>query len=91
MKKRYIIKSINDYDYILDNGNEDYLVNIEFYNIVPKIGDIIYIDDKLVNEKVLNIGLLDSKYGLDITDISDNDFIFLESSGKKYYLKRIYG
>ena len=50
---KLIIENIDGYNYTLkDNDNNIYNINIEFYDIdeLPKVGDIIYINNKLLNK-----------------------------------------
>ena len=94
---KLIIESIDGYNYILKNSNnESYNINIEFYDIdvLPKEGDIIYINNKLlnkINNNVVSFGKLDGIYGRKITDENDEDVIGLSIQDKIIYLKRYYG
>ena len=94
---KLIIESIDGYNYILkDSNNESYNINIEFYDIdvLPKEGDIIYINNKLlnkINNNVVSFGKLDGIYGRKITDENDEDVIGLSIHDKVIYLKRYYG
>lgn len=92
--KKLKIEEIDNYNYSLkDSDNNYYNINIEFYDILDKIdiGDVLYMDEELLKEKVLNFGLLDSIYGRKINDSNDIDIVILEIKDKKIYLKRIYG
>ena len=94
---KLIIENINGYNYTLkDNENNYYNLNIEFYDIdeLPKVGDIIYINNKLlnkINNNVVSFGKLDGIYGRKITDENDEDVIGVSIHDKVIYLKRYYG
>ena len=94
---KLIIENIDGYNYILkDSNNKSYNINIEFYDIdvLPKVGDIIYINNKLlnkINNNVVSFGKLDGIYGRTITDENDEDVIGLSIQDKIIYLKRYYG
>ena len=94
---KLIIENIDGYNYILkDTNNKSYNINIEFYDIdvLPKVGDIIYINNKLlnkINNNVVSFGKLDGIYGRKITDENDEDIIGLSIQDKIIYLKRYYG
>ena len=94
---KLIIESIDGYNYILkDSNNESYNINIEFYDIdvLPKVGDKIYINNKLlnkINNNVVSFGKLDGIYGRKITDENDEDVIGISIHDKVIYLKRYYG
>lgn len=92
--KKLEIEKIDGYNYYLkDSDNCKYNINIEFYDVFDKIniGDVIYINERLLKEKILNFGLLDSIYGRTIKDSNDADIAILKISTKTIYLKRIYG
>ena len=94
---KLIIENINGYNYTLkDNENNSYNINIEFYDIdeLPKVGDIIYINNKLlnkINNSVISFGKLDGIYGRKIADENDEDVIGVSIQDKVIYLKRYYG
>lgn len=88
---KLLIKNIEDYNYSLEDSNfNNYLINIEFYSCKPKIGDYIYLNKNLLEEKILNIGPLTSASGKDVID-GDEDLIILEHNQDRIYLKRLYG
>ena len=94
---KLIIKNIDGYNYILkDSNNKSYNINIEFYDIdvLPKVGDIIYINNKLlnkINNNIASFGKLDGIYGRTIIDENDEDVIGVSIHDKVIYLKRYYG
>ena len=94
---KLIIENIDGYNYTLkDNDNNIYNINIEFYDVdvLPKVGDIIYINNKLlnkINNNIVSFGKLDGIYGRTITDENDEDVIGLSIQDKIIYLKRYYG
>ena len=94
--KKLEINKIDNYQYELKDMNDKiYHFNIEFYNLEKelKIGDYIYISEKLLQEKysVLSFDTLDSKYGRNIETEEDEDLAILLIDNKKIYLKRVYG
>ena len=83
------IISINNYDYILSDGNNNYNLNLEFYDLDNKlnIGNIIYIPSKLLkNNSVYTYGKInkDRKENID-------EYIKIISNNKEIYLQRYYG
>ena len=83
------IISINNYDYILSDGNSNYYLNLEFYDLDNKlnIGNIIYIPSKLLkNNSVYTYGKInkDRKENID-------EYIKIISNNKEIYLQRYYG
>lgn len=93
MKKLKIIK-IDSYNYYFkDENNKKYNLNIEFYDIEnkPIIGDIIYINEILLKDRVLSFGPLNGKYGKKIEKSVDKDILVLEKNNELIYLKRYYG
>ena len=94
---KLIIENIEGYNYTLkDNDNNRYKINIEFYDIdeLPKIGNAIYINNKLlnkINNNVASFGKLDGVYGRKIMDENDEDVIGVSIHDKVIYLKRYYG
>ncbi len=94
---KLIIDNVDGYNYTLrDNDNTSYNINIEFYDInkLPKIGDFIYISNKLlnkINNNIISFGKLDGIYGRNIIDENDEDIICVSIHDKLIYLKRYYG
>ena len=87
--KKVIIKEIKGFNYKLidEIKNQEYLKNIEFLgSYKPKVNDIIYISDDILNE-------INSFTFQEITNLNDLDEMNLIKiiSNKEYYLKRIYG
>ena len=48
-------------------------------------------DESLLKENMLSIGLLNDLCGKDIKSSENKDIIVLQTKGKRFYLKRIYG
>jgi len=91
MKKLKIL-NINKYEYkLIDDRDNIYQLNIEFYNVnkKPQINDFIYVSNGLINEfkinKIYSFG--------EIKKISSdkNDYIALKSKEDLIYLERYYG
>ena len=83
------IISINNYDYILSDGKNNYNLNLEFYDLDNKlnIGNIIYIPSKLLkNNSVYTYG----KINKDKKE-NDDEYIKIISNNKEIYLQRYYG
>ena len=83
------IISINNYDYILSDGKNNYNLNLEFYDLDNKlnIGNIIYIPSKLLkNNSVYTYGKInkDRKENID-------EYIKIISNNKEIFLQRYYG
>ena len=84
---RLKIKSINNYNYVLESDNKDiYKINIGFINTedIPTIGDYLYLTNDVVEEKNMYT------YG-PIYDNSKDDIIKVEAKNKIFYLQRYYG
>lgn len=83
------ILNINNYDYILSDGNNNYNLNLEFYDLDNKlnIGDIIYIPSKLlINNGVYSYGKINGK-----ENNNTNENIKIITNNKEIYLQRYYG
>ena len=94
--KKLIIANKDNYEYTLkDVNNNEYQLNIEFYNIErnPEVGDYLFISEKTLQENntFLNFDVLESEYGRKIESANDDDIVVLIVSGEKIYLKRVYG
>ena len=48
-------------------------------------------DETLLKEKMLSIGLLNDLCGKDIKNSENKDIIVLQTKERRFYLKRIYG
>ena len=83
------IISINNYDYILSDGNSNYHLNLEFYDLDNKlnIGNIIYIPKKLLkNNSVYTYGKINEN-----KKENTDEYIKVISNNKEIYLQRYYG
>ena len=84
-----ILKQINGYNYLfVDKNDKEYCLNIEFYTEdKPKVGDIIYFADEVLEEK--NIFAFGDFY--DDPNVEEKDIIKVVRGSKEYYLQRYYG
>ena len=83
------IISINNYDYILSDGNNNYNLNLEFYDLDNKlnIGNIIYIPKKLLkNNSVYTYGKINEN-----KKENTDEYIKIISNNKEIFLQRYYG
>lgn len=83
------IISINNYDYILSDGNSNYYLNLEFYDLDNKlnIGNIIYIPKKLLkNNSVYTYGKINEN-----KKENTDEYIKIISNNKEIFLQRYYG
>ena len=87
--QKLIIKEINNYDYtLIDQDNNFYLKNIEFYSkYKPQVNDIVYVDDSILEE--VNLYAFDEVY--DTRNVDIKDIIKIVSNDKEYYFQRRYG
>lgn len=86
MEKLRII-DIRDYDYIFQKENGQILTkNIEFYKKQPKVNDCIFISKIILNENVLQYGIIN-----DLNNINENEIIKVITENEEYYLQRYYG
>ena len=88
------------YEYNLeDENNNKYNLVLDFLDIKdkPKIGDYIYINEKLLNPRYDGystryvFGNLENKYGKENICIDDIDVIKVVMDDLEIYLKRLYG
>ena len=87
MKKVYVI-NIDNYDYLLSDGKNEYKRNIEFYSKKrPMKGDIIYLSDKVLSDNTM----LSFIEPYNDSNLSVDDIIKVVSNGEEYYLQREYG
>ena len=91
MLKSKIIK-IDNTNYTLEINNKTYNINIIFYGEKkPKIKEIIYIPDKILNEiNIYSYGPLKSKYSIN-DNTKEEEFIKVITQQEEYYLQRYYG
>ena len=97
MRVSLIIEKVDDYKYFLkDSDMNEYILNMEFYDIdkLPGVGDKINIHKNMVNNLnnyLYSFGSVDATYGKNVDDLLDEDIIVLLMNNKKIYLKRFYG
>ena len=87
MIKLKIISKDEYSNYILEGNNNTYDININFMGInIPKVGDYIYIPEKVLKESVsLNYGPIESD------NLEEDELILLIKGDEKIYLQRLYG
>ena len=88
-----IIK-IDGYNYYLvDKNKKMYNLNIEFYDVDknPSINDLIYINEKMLSERVLSFGSIKGIYGRNIESELDEDILVIKIGDEYIFLKRYYG
>ena len=86
MKKVKVVNIEDKYLLTLeDSNNKIYKKNIEFYEIDIKIGDYIYIDDKVFDESNIYT------YGPLLPNANEDDLIKIVKKDKDIYLQRYYG
>ena len=86
--KKVKITNIKDSNYTLNDGNKNYILNIEFYSkYQPKVDDVIYLSEKIL--KGITLYTFDDLYNDD--NVSVDDIIKIVSSENEYYLQRQYG
>ena len=86
---KLLMKSKDEYcNYVFENNNKTYELNINFMDIeLPVVGDYIYMPENVLKEKVsLNYGLIDS-----IDNLNEDELVLLVNNNKKVYLQRYYG
>ena len=87
MKKVKVVK-IDNYNYTLSDGIKEYQLNMEFYSkYQPKVNDIIYLADKILDK--FNLYTFDDLYNDD--NVKVDDIIKIISGKNEYYLQRQYG
>ena len=82
------IKSIDEYcNYVLENDNKTYEVNMNFMSInKPSVEDYIYMPEKLLKENVsLNFGPVEND------NLNEDEIIVLLNKENKIYLQRFFG
>ena len=87
--KKVVVKDIKEYDYTLEDNEENvYVKNIEFYSdYKPMVNDIIYLDEKILDE--VNLYAFDEIY--DTKNVDIKDIIKVVNNDKAYYFQRRYG
>jgi len=88
------VLNIDNYNYTLvDKSDNKYNINIEFYDIDKclNIGDYIYMNNELLNEKVLSFGSVKGDYGKELLDTNRDEIIIIRMENELIYLKRYYG
>lgn len=91
MFEKYKIKSIRDCIYILEDfKGKEIEKAIIFYDIEPKVGDVLFIPQSVIKEQtIFNYGPIGSEYAKE--DVNEEELIKLESNGVGTYLQRYYG
>ncbi len=85
--KKVIVTDIDNYYYTLNDGDNNYIINIEFYTDNKlNINDIVYLSEEMLNSKFLSFCDLHSKLNL-----TTDDIIKVVSNNNIYYLEREYG
>ena len=83
--KKVRVKSIDGYNYVLEDSDKTYILNIEFYDTEVIVGDYIYISDTVLNEdNVFSFGPINRV-------CKDEDIIKLVHNNEEIYLQRYYG
>ena len=87
--QKLIIKETNNYDYtLIDQDNNVYVKNIEFYSkYKPQVNDIVYVDNSILEE--VNLYAFDEVY--DTRNVDIKDIIKVVSNNNEYYFQRRYG
>lgn len=90
------IKRINKFnEYILQDvkTKKKHRLILEFYGINPKVGDLIMINEKLLDPKSEHYiqSYAFEKLGEIENNLDETDLAGLMSNDKKYVLKRMYG
>ena len=92
--KKVTIKNKEDYIYYLMDDKNEYKLKLEFYDLnnLPKIGDVFYLDERLLKENILlSFGLINSDDGKNIALLKEDEILILDNGKDKIYLKRYYG
>ena len=87
--RKLVVQKVEQYDYsLVDENGVVYQLNIEFYTkYKPKINDIVYVDEKLLEEvNLYAFGELE-KTG----NIEEKDIIKVVNKENEYYFQRVYG
>ncbi len=87
------IKKFNEYILQDNDSKKEYSFVLTFYDVKPKVGDILLLNENLLNKRFEDYS---DSYSFEILD--DNDLDVKESNivgfftqDKKYLLKRVYG
>lgn len=90
------IEKITEYSYdLIDQNNNKYYSNIEFYDLTEKVqvGDTFYINEialpTIINQMV-SYKLIEDNIK-DYLTIPENIIVLILKNKNKYYLKRVYG
>lgn len=86
MEKLKVIE-ISNYNYTFQKTNGQLLtINIEFYIKAPKINDCIFISKNMLNEDMLQYGIVNN-----LENIKETEIIKIITENNEYYLQRYYG
>lgn len=92
MLKTKVLRIEEYNNYVLECNNKIYNLTIEFLgDKVPKVNDVIYVNDKILEEvNLYTYGPLNSKYSKNI-NVNEEELIKVVTSDDAYYLQRYYG
>ncbi len=84
-----------DHEYVLQNGDKQYHVALEFYNMKsPEVGDVLFFPESYLDTKskdyVHSLFFEPLKDG-EHTKVKESDLAGLRTIGEEFVLKRIYG
>lgn len=86
------VTNIEEYNYVLKHNNKEYKVHLTFLgDKIPKVNDLIYVDEFLIKEvNLYTYGPLNGKYAK-MQDVDDLEIMKVISLHEEYYLQRYYG
>ena len=81
------VLNVRKYDYKFKYDGKIIHKNIEFYSKTkPKIGDILYVSYKTLEDDMLSYGHIKN-----IQEVNHNNILVIERNNQKIYLRRYYG
>lgn len=95
--KTLVITNREEYLYTIVSDDREYKVNMEFYGLNEDVckDNILIVSDELftsmINDKIINFGSIDSKYGKAKEELKDSDIVILKNGEKTIYLKQVFG
>ena len=92
--RRFKIINIDNYDYtLIDDKLNKHEITIEFHGLVslPQKNDYIFLSDEMLEEHMVCLGPLGSKYGNKLDNINDSEFAVLKTGTDEIKLQKYYG
>lgn len=88
MINKYKVIDVNDLKYTLENNNKKYTIIAIFNVYIPKVGDIIYMSDTIIDDNTI---LEFDNLNTNDKNITEDDIIKVVNDNESITLQRMYG